>query len=330
MGSSVADVTVEGQPGGGLDVAWTLDGGAAVVTVAVGPSPDPASHRVAVSVPPGAEAVRVAGAPGGRRYVSVGAEGSPPVVAAERRIPFEGVTNFRDLGGYRTGDGERIRWGAWFRADALHGLTRRDLADFETLGVRSVFDLRGEAERAERPDPFPAVAVPLITRRPSEEIGGVPGAPVWLSGSDGEQLLRDVYGGMLATAGPLLGQLFSALADPAQLPTVFHCHGGKDRTGLVAALLLELAGVPRPVVLDDYELTSRYRRREQQADSFEGLIAAGLAPEAALAVLGTPRWAMQQALEEMDATHGGVVGFLTGPGAMDADTLDRLRTNLLA
>jgi protein-tyrosine phosphatase len=106
---------------------------------------------------------------------------------------------------------------------------------------------------------------------------------------------------------------------------LYHCPAGKHRTGIAAALLLELLGVPRQHVLDDYELTSRYRRREHQTESYENMLAAGVAPEAAAAVLGAPRWAMAEALEALDADYGGVDNYLTGPAEMQPSTLDRLR-----
>ena len=109
-------------------------------------------------------------------------------------------------------------------------------------------------------------------------------------------MLREMYRGLLRNAGPTFGLLLGALAAPDGLPAVFHCTGGKDRTGMSAALLLELLGVPRSHVLDDYELTSRYRLRQHQTESYESLLAMGMGPEAAGAVLGAPRWAMAETL----------------------------------
>jgi protein tyrosine/serine phosphatase len=98
---------------------------------------------------------------------------------------------------------------------------------------------------------------------------------------------------------------------------------------MTAALLLELLRVPRHLVLDDYELTSRYRLREHQAESYENMLAAGMAPEAAAAVLGAPRWTMAGALEELDDAYGGIDVYLTGPAGMAKETLERLRGALV-
>ena len=113
------------------------------------------------------------------------------------------------------------------------------------------------------------------------------------------------------------------------MPAVFHCHAGKDRTGLVAALLLEALEVDRESILDDYELTARYRLRAQQDQTFERLVNLGLAPEAAAGVLTTPRWAMASALEHLDREYASIEGYLTGPAAMTLPDLQRLADALL-
>ncbi len=105
------------------------------------------------------------------------------------------------------------------------------------------------------------------------------------------------------------------LSDPGLTPAVFHCHGGKDRTGLVAAVLLLALGVDRDTVLDDYEATSLYRFPEDQHDSLANMLQAGISPEAAAGVLGTPRWAMAEAVDLLLASPGGVAGFSPAPPA---------------
>src|SRR5207245_953914 len=106
--------------------------------------------------------------------------------------------------------------------------------------------------------------VPVHTRRLEFEgvenfrdLGGYPTA-------DGGQLLRDLYIGMLLHSAPLFGVLLTGFVEPTNRPAVFHCHAGKDRTGIAAALLLLAVGVDRETILDDYELTRRYRTPDHQ------------------------------------------------------------------
>ncbi len=326
--SSVVDVWVEAEEDGALLVGWTLSAGDAEVEIAVGTSPEGIDRTHVLTAGAQQRSVRVDDPGPGRRYVSVAAPGGGrAVIGAPRRVPFEGVTNFRDLGGYRVAGGH-TRWGVVFRSDALHRLTPADRVSYEQLGFRAVYDLRGEPERERGPDPF--VSIPLaVSGRPVGEEPVAPDRSELKHTADGEAMLRELYGGILANSGPTLGRLLGSLADPTALPAAFHCTGGKDRTGVAAALLLELLGVARHDVLDDYELTARYRTRVHQGDSYESLLVLGMAPEAAAAVLGTPRWAMEETLEELDARYGGAEPYLLGPAGLEQGVLQRLRDTLV-
>jgi len=318
----VTALHVERHDEDALIVGWTIDGGGGVdgeLVVAVGSTPIVEDHRPLATVAASAGSVRLSGLGAGRHYISVSA-GGDTLVGAERRLVFEGIQNFRDVGGYVTVDGGRVRWGQVYRADNLHKLTPADLDAFEGLGIKTIFDLRGDTERAETPGPFDAVATPIVGRP-----GGVAPERPFRTVADGEQMLRDVYVGSLVHSASRFGALFEGLADAARLPVVFHCHGGKDRTGIVAALLLLALGVDRETVLDDYEATSRYRRIDHQQDSLTKLLASGVSPEAAGAVLGTPRWAMEAAVDDIQDTYGGIEAYLTGPVGMSTVSLDRLR-----
>jgi len=243
-----------------------------------------------------------------------------------RRLPFEGVVNFRDLGGYRTASGQRTAWRRVFRSDALYRLTERDLLRYEALGIRAVYDLRGDDERCLHPNPMPSRQIALESRVPRREFSD---GSALRKASDAERRLRDVYLAVLATAGPLFGELFSSLADPDGLPAVIHCAGGKDRTGLAAALLLSWLGVDRETVLDDYELTGRTQTPERHREILGRFVSAGMSPEAAQALLGAPRWVMAEALEVLDTRYGGLEAYLRGPAATSRVILDRLRDLLL-
>jgi protein-tyrosine phosphatase len=326
--SAVVDLQVDTQPDGVLTVHWAVEGQPTAVDVATGSSADHLQHAHETTVPAGQTTLQLPGRGTGRPFVSVTPhEGGPAAVAADRRVPFEGITNFRDLGGYRTRSGDRIRWGLVFRADALHGLSPRDLALYEQLGLRAVFDLRGELEREERPNPVPSRLLTIVGRPPDVE-AAVP-VPGGTTIADGEQILHDMYLGLMAHAALQIGQLYTSLATDDGLPAVFHCHAGKDRTGLVAALLLEALGVERDLLLDDYELTARYRLRVHQESSYQRLVESGVSPEAAAGVLTAPRWAMASALDDLDTRYGGVESYLTGPAGMRPGDLRDLRRRLV-
>jgi len=167
-----------------------------------------------------------------------------------RRVDLEGLHNFRDLGGYPTADGRRVRWGRVFRSDALHRMTEADVARVRALGIVSVIDLRAPDEVAHvgtgRIDELGARYRNLPTRPAvlgaDAPEGNVVSAP--------ERYLGYLHEGPAAFAG-----VVETLADPADAPAVFFCNAGKDRTGVTAAMVLGLLDVPASVIADDYALT---------------------------------------------------------------------------
>jgi protein-tyrosine phosphatase len=176
-------------------------------------------------------------------------ERQPEPEPLERRIALEGAVNFRDLGGYETADGSRTRWRTLFRADGLGDLTADDLEVLRALGIRTVVDLRSgdELERGRFDVDAHPVAFhhfPIIEKLPdAEEFDRRPG------------LLGSQYQDMLGDAGDQILAVLETLAAPDALPAVFHCTAGKDRTGVLSAIVLSLLGVDEPTVVADYALS---------------------------------------------------------------------------
>ena len=239
-----------------------------------------------------------------------------------RQVPFAGALNFRDIGGYPVAGGGMTRWRAVYRSDSLHYLTDGDLAAFDALGVTTVYDLRRPEEIASFPGPRDHVRLEI----PSSVLAK--SAASLQTRKDGEAWLAAEYLSMLATAAPAFGRLLARLADEDGLPAVVHCLGGKDRTGMVIALLLAALGADRATVLDDYELTSRCHV-SRVPEVVEAFIRLGIGRPAGEAIMSTPRWTMAQALRELDEEHGGIRRYLLGPGGMKPQTLSALRANLV-
>jgi protein-tyrosine phosphatase len=316
MSGTVTNVTFERNEDRHAVIAWTIAGDCDEVEVAwiSGPEADERLHSTTVSA--GAGMVVIDQVPPGPSYVSVRPSGGgDPVIAGERNLGLAGASNFRDLGGYRGAGGRVVRWGRVFRSDAL-ALHDADLDLFAALGIKSVYDLRTDRERETVPNRLPdGTGVVELVALISQD-----SAPPSLDvlQADGESFLAGIYLHMLERSAVGFGQVLSGLADSSRLPAVFHCAAGKDRTGMVAALLLSILGVDEEDILDDYELTSRYRRPERIAATkarLEGEY--NLPAEVVAGILRTPRWAMQSALEQLGQRYGGVEGYLTGPAEMD-------------
>jgi protein-tyrosine phosphatase len=162
---------------------------------------------------------------------------------------LEGAFNCRDLGGLRTRDGGYTRPGVLYRSDSLDLLTAEDLVELERRGVRTIVDLRTDDETKEMEAALvrggrPARHhLPLIVEGAGERVG----APEVARGS-----LAERYLWYLDTAAPAVLRLVELIADRENHALVFHCTAGKDRTGVVAALLLETAGVEVEPIVDDY------------------------------------------------------------------------------
>jgi protein-tyrosine phosphatase len=294
------------------------------VEIGLGPTPDAAAHTHVMRVPAGERSARLTGVGAGRQYVSVTYDGTR-LVAAERRLRFVGALNFRDLGGYPTASGGWTRWGLLYRSSSLHKLTTDDLKAFDSLGVRAIFDLRRDDERTQEPGPRPVHGLPMPTR-----FTDVPDLSGLRERVDGERWLLDEYKVMLAEGGPTFGTLLTALAEPDGTPAVFHCAGGKDRTGLSAAMLLSWLGVDRETVLDDYELTGRFQAAEHVPEVVDILVDLGVTRPAAEGMLSTPRWAMAESLDLLDNDYGGIESYLRGPAGMTDAALADLRSRFVA
>jgi protein-tyrosine phosphatase len=235
------------------------------------------------------------------------------VEIAERKLPLEGPRNFRDLGGYPTEDSRRVRWGQVFRADSLSELTEADVAYLGRLGLARVIDLRGDDEVRERPNRLAGRAGFTYVRRPTGEEGLSPGewARRFEAGELGEIDASWLVRGYVRTLDERAARVGAVLSELASRPSpaVFHCTAGKDRTGVISALLLLLLRVPREVVIGDYSLTALYTgNRIPAADAwFEER---GIEPERAAHVLSSRREAMEETLAHLDSAHGGAERFL--------------------
>ena len=238
-----------------------------------------------------------------------------------RSVPLAGASNFRDLGGYAGTGGRRVKWRRIFRADHLAALTAEDRAHLAALGIARAVDFRGEHERAVLGYTLPRVEQHVLTIEPTvvQRAQQLLQAGHALTAREAVGLMQDTYRGFVGENAPRFAQLFALLL-ASDVPLVFHCTAGKDRTGFAAALVLLALGVPRDVVMQDYLLTNTLYRRP------EGL--AGPAPREVLEVL----WRVQEdflnaALDSVDRHPGGFDGYLAG--VLDVHDAERLRLEAL-
>lgn len=222
--------------------------------------------------------------------------------APARHLNLAGASNFRDLGGYQTRDGRTVRWRQIFRSNHLAYLTEQDIAVVRSLGVKSAFDFRGVAERAEALCSMRDVAVHSLPVEPTvvASLRAIASNRQLLE-SDAIDVMRDSYRGYVQDNTPRYRTLFAHLLED-RAPLVIHCTAGKDRTGFACALILHSLGVPDQVIADDYLLTNQFYKRDP-AHSTE-------LPDDVKQVLGTVRAAfLEAAFEAIDADYGGLDGY---------------------
>ena len=254
--------------------------------------------------------------------------------AAHRRLlPLQGGRNFRDLGGYRTADGRRVKWGLLYRSGSMHGLTASDYATLQRRGIRVVCDLRDTRERAAEPVRWPAAGAPrvlsddyLLDMRDLLPAGAMKD---WTA-ETARAAMTAGYPKMLVQFRGQYRRMFTELL-AGHAPLAFNCSAGKDRTGIAAALLLTALGVPRDTVIEDYLLTNRYLDAAKllaspaQADTPW----AHLPPSVAAALAAADRRYIEAALAVLDRHPGGATGWLRDEMGLSAADIARLRTAYL-
>jgi protein-tyrosine phosphatase len=246
-----------------------------------------------------------------------------------RDLVWDGLLNVRDLGGHRTPDGSETRFDAVVRADSVRQLSDEGWAALVDYGVKTVVDLRADEELEADPPadlPVSVLHVPFFDANADDwaEIEEHIDAVV-KAAPDVQTATRDVYLIFLERFAGNVAAAIRAVADAPEGGVVVHCAGGKDRTGLVVAFLLHLAGVDDEQIAADYavseeRLRPRHERWLAEADSQEER-------RRLERVLQTPFQSMLGVFRELERRHGSVEGFLREAG-LDERDFARVRARL--
>lgn len=258
------------------------------------------------------------------------------MLQANRVLPLEGGINFRDLGGYTTVDGAQVCWGKLFRSGNMSTLTDQDCAYLRKLDIRSVCDFRSNSERIGSPTQVERFGsgIAYVSWDYDQVIESSLLAGVF-NGSDparaATELMAGFYRGMPAFFGARFAVAFDALKQGDGM--VFHCSAGKDRTGMMAALLLSALGVEESQIFDDYDLTNRVLGSDEHSRRATGLsgesedpamaMFARMPPEAMEAFMGVKPDYLQAAFDSIRDMHGSMEAYLDNVlGLTEADIAD--------
>ena len=247
--------------------------------------------------------------------------------ALERRIEFEGSFNFRDLGGFTTNDGRQTRWGQLYRADSVHLLTETDAQRaHDELGIQTLIDLRGETE-------ISFTGTGLLHERGlvrhhfplSSKVDSATSAMASGDRSPDAMVAHDLE--ILETASDLVVSAVEEIAGDDAMPAVFFCAAGKDRTGVLSAVVLGAVDVRDEDIVEDYVLTG------ETVDQVIGRFASS--PHAPAIYRDNPPSyfapypeSMQRVIDEVRSRYGSFRAYLLAKGA-DESRIDRLRHSLV-
>jgi len=196
-----------------------------------------------------------------RHYFYLETEAGEGAILAERQLSLQGTPNFRDLGGYKTQDGRRLKWGKLYRSSKLSALTDEDIGYIRRLGLTVICDFRQLTEQELEPT--------LLGENVSHTVASLPVSPGSSSNfmenlhrgviavDDSAGFMEEMNRDFVASQMPQYAQMFQLLLQGDQ-QLLIHCASGKDRTGFGAALILDVLGVSEETIVDDYLLTNNY------------------------------------------------------------------------
>jgi len=258
------------------------------------------------------------------------------VRTAERLVPLEQGSNFRDLGGYPGAGGKHVRWGQIYRSGGTPMLTDADLKAIQSLGLTDMVDLRSSEERVLAPTRINGVRYHAVGYSMMTLMGDVGDA------ASNRDSLGKVYERLPTMLVPQLRELFDALLE-GDGPLAYNCSAGQDRTGFASAVVLTALGTPRDVIYADYHLSTVYRRPDYEMPKISPAVMEGNPTAAFFAryqdnpqarkprplVDGEGRPLLQHALEAVEQKYGSIEAYLDKEVGVDAADIAKLRARYL-
>jgi protein-tyrosine phosphatase len=258
--------------------------------------------------------------------------------AGHRLLNFEGITNFRDLGGYPTADGRQVKWGVLYRSANFADSSNADLEALKQLHLKTLVDFRSGMEKDEDPNRLPEPPEFRVVEVPTLDDGNDAMTKEIMErfkngdfdGFDPNALMQDANRQFATQFTPQFRQFIQEVEAANGAPIVWHCTAGKDRTGFAAAILLRILGVPQDVVMQDYLASKQYALDARRSQLLLLRLFKGEAAAEKMAVLMSvdAAW-LAAAFEQIDTAWGSFDNYVhEGLGLSDED-IARLQATLL-
>ena len=240
-----------------------------------------------------------------------------------RILDVEGAYNVRDLGGYRTADGKTTHYRAFLRADGLHDLPESAKTDLIEYGVRTVIDLRRTFETVETPNALAGMEGVEFFHL---NMIGDTNPPGYIPPPEDEwttpEATAEIYRVLLDERQEVISETLVTLANSRGHTAIYHCAAGTDRTGIISALLLGLAGVPDDTIIADYAFSSHGLRDKLLAEGVpDSLADHDFALEEPPEILAPPS-AMVRTLKHLSDKYDGIEPYVRHIGLTDAQIAD--------
>jgi protein-tyrosine phosphatase len=332
--ATIFNATVSRSGPDTLRISWKTRHRNLPVSVLYGTTPETIRQRISLKQTKDQTEVSLSElSPHVAHYFKIVPEEGKAIIAGERRLPLQKTVNTRDLGGYETIEGRRVKWGKVFRSDHLSRLSDDDIAFLKQIKIQSVSDFRTLAEAQNRPDRFPVDGHGTYIHLPVNHLKFEPGLlfeklkngdASWLTPS----FLIKGYRLNLDQFATTWGQVFRRLADPERLPLLFHCTGGKDRAGTFAALLLLALGVPEETVIHDYGLSNTYIADVVNQIYAQFNIDAEYREKIA-PYFSAPQYCIEALLSHLHDKYGSTIEYLTSRAGVTEEMLQAIKHQLL-
>ena len=331
---TLAAVTVDRRSDDTIEIRWNPSPGSSSMTIYAGHSPDRIDETSPLARVNGRSAVVLNDLqPDRPLYFKLAAADGTTRIVGERRPAVEGAPNLRDLGGYETDAGRHVKWGQVFRSSNLARLTDKGLEFIRHMGIRQVYDLRTDAEVLKMPNRFPDSADSSYNRLPIQHADFEPttvferirkGDWEWIS----EEFMLEGYIESIEHYPHVWQRLFNDLAEPENRPLLFHCTGGKDRTGTGAALILLALGVPEASVVRDYGLSDGYNA-ETRKTIYAYLRPLGVDIARVEPYFTAPERRIRSLLDYLRVHYGTAVDYLVKKAGVSEKAIELLRNDLI-
>jgi len=245
----------------------------------------------------------------------------------DRHVKLKGASNFRDLGGYETVDGKKLKRGLIYRSDNLSYLSEEDIKKINEIGIKTVCDFRSDIELDELPSPFSEKTLPELKHIPIKTLGTKDLRELSIREDvTSEEMAKEMQHHYVLYVHQHKKKYrdFINLVAFGEIPLVFHCFAGKDRTGFGALLYLGLLGVKKEIIIDDYLLTNKFFKGPIVNEDWRDTSSERLKPlfEARVDYINA-------AFSEIYSSYNSIEDFVIKELEINSKTLDLLKSRIL-